>query len=226
MSRAVDPAAIKAVLFDLDGTLVDTAPDLVAAVNAVLEAEGRNPLPDAALRPLVSKGGRALLSRAFPDLDPDARDARLPVFLARYGEALAVHSRPFAGVPPLLSAIEARGWRWGIVTNKPEGLARGVVDGMGWAGRCGVLVGGDTLPVRKPDPAPLVLAAERLGVVPRHCVYVGDDARDVEAGRAAGMPTIAALWGYRDADERPDEWLADAHAADATAVAVSLGLCA
>ena len=226
MSTGLDPAAVRAVLFDLDGTLVDTAPDLVAAVNAVLDAEGRPPLPEAVLRPLVSKGGRALLARAFPDLPPEARDAHLPAFLARYGEALAVHSRPFAGIEALLGALEARGWRWGIVTNKPEGLARGVVEGMGWAARCGVLVGGDTLPVRKPDPAPLRLAAERLGVLPRHCVYVGDDARDIEAGRSAGMPTIAALWGYREPDERPLDWPADAHADDALAVAALLGVAA
>jgi len=220
----MNAGSLRAVLFDLDGTLADTAPDLIAAVNAVRLDQGREALPEVHLRPVVSKGGRALLARAFPDLDAAAREVLLPRFLDHYRGALAVRTRPFPGIEALLVAIEAQGWLWGIVTNKPEGLARGVVDALGWTGRCGVLVGGDTLPVRKPDPAPLVLAAEHLGVVPGHCVYVGDDARDVEAGRAAGMPTIAALWGYRDDGERPDDWPADAHAADAVAVAVRLGL--
>ena len=205
------PAALCAVLFDLDGTLVDTAPDLAAAVNRLLRDEGRAALPESALRPLVSKGGRALLARAFPDLADAEREILLPRFLALYGEALAVASAPYEGVEALLAAIESRGWRWGIVTNKPEGLARGVVAGMGWATRCGVLVGGDTLPVRKPDPAPLLLAAERLGLPASACLYVGDDARDIEAGNAAGMASVAALWGYREAHEDPGTWPAVAH---------------
>lgn len=209
---------IRAVLFDLDGTLADTAPDLVAAVNRLRVEEGRTPLPDAALRPLVSKGGRALLARAFADLDADAREPLLPRFLAAYAEALAVHTRPFAGIDALLAAIEARGWPWGIVTNKPEALARGVVGGLGWSMRSSVLVGGDTLPVRKPAPEPLWLAAERLGIAPAHCLYVGDDARDIDAAQAAGMPCVAALWGYREAHEDPRAWLALAHCADVAAL--------
>ena len=204
--------APRAVLFDLDGTLVDTAPDLCNAVNHVLAGLGRAAVPLARLREVVSKGGRAMLAVALPDLDDAARDALLPPFLARYAEALAVESEPFTGVPALLDALDARGVRWGIVTNKPEALAAGVVAGMGWVARCAVLVGGDTLPLRKPDPAPLHLACERLGIDPALGLYVGDDERDVQAARAAGMPSAAALWGYRLPGEDPLQWGAD-HAA-------------
>ena len=209
---------IRAVLFDLDGTLADTAPDLIAAVNRILAEEGRAALPEAALRPLVSKGGRALLARAFADLDEAAREPLLPRFLAAYAEALAVHTRPFAGIESLLADIEARGWPWGIVTNKPEGLARGVVAGLGWSMRSRSLVGGDTLTVRKPAPEPLWLAAAQIGIAPAHCLYVGDDARDIEAARAAGMPSLAALWGYREPHEDPRAWAADGYGEDADAV--------
>lgn len=212
---SVRASGLRAVLFDLDGTLADTAPDLVAAVNRLLAEEGRPPCPDAALRPLVSKGGRALLARAFPDRDEAAREALLPRFLATYGDALAVHTRPFEGVEALLAAIESRGWTWGIVTNKPERLARGVVEGLGWATRSRALVGGDTLPVRKPAPEPLWLAASQLGAVPDHCLYVGDDARDIVAAKAAGMPSAAAHWGYREPHEDPFDWGADVHCVDA-----------
>lgn len=208
----------RAVLFDLDGTLAHTAPDLIAAVNRILTEESRPPLPDSALRPLVSKGGRALLARAFDDLAEEAREPLLPRFLAAYADALAVHTRPFDGIEALLEAIEARGWPWGIVTNKPEGLAIGVVEGLGWSTRSKALVGGDTLPVRKPSPEPLWLAASQLGVPPEACLYVGDDARDVEAAKAAGMPSVAALWGYREAHEDPRNWGATVDCRDAEAL--------
>jgi phosphoglycolate phosphatase len=208
----------RAVLFDLDGTLADTAPDLIAAVNRILAEESRPPLPDSALRPLVSKGGRALLARAFDDLAEEAREPLLPRFLAAYADALAVHTRPFDGIEALLEAIEARGWPWGIVTNKPEVLAIGVVEGLGWSTRSKALVGGDTLPVRKPAPEPLWLAASQLGVPPEACLYVGDDARDVEAAKAAGMPSVAALWGYREAHEDPRTWGATVDCRDAEAL--------
>ena len=209
---------LRAVLFDLDGTLADTAHDLIAAVNRVVVEESRPPVPASALRPLVSKGGRALLACAFADLSEDAREALLPRFLAAYAEALAVHTRPFDGIEPLLADIEARGWPWGIVTNKPEGLAVGVVEGLGWSTRSKALVGGDTLPVKKPAPEPLWLAASRLGVAPEACLYVGDDARDIEAARAAGMPSVAALWGYREAHEEPQSWGATVDCLDAAAL--------
>lgn len=209
---------IRAVLFDLDGTLADTASDLIAAINAVLVAENRSPLSEATLRPWVSKGGRALLRCAFPDWDDAGRELLLPRFLAAYADALAVHTRAFPGVEALLDAIEARGWPWGIVTNKPEVLAIGVVAALGWSMRSKALVGGDTLPVRKPAPEPLWLAAERIGVPAAECLYVGDDARDIEAAKAAGMPSVVALWGYREAHEDPRAWQANASCTDADAL--------
>jgi 2-phosphoglycolate phosphatase len=216
--------AASVVLFDLDGTLVDSAPDLCNAVNRVLADLGRGPVPLDRLRQVVSKGGRAMLAVALPDLDEAAREQLLPPFLAYYGEALAVDSVLFAGVEPLLAALEGRGLRWGIVTNKPEALARGVVAGFGWDTRCAVLVGGDTLAVRKPDPAPLQLACARLGVEPAQALYVGDDERDIQAARAAGMPVVAALWGYRLPGEDPRTWGADHDCASADALLQVPGL--
>lgn len=211
-------AAPRAVLFDLDGTLVDSAPDLARAANRVLAEHGRPPVAYERLRAVVSKGGRAMLAVSFPDLDDAAREALLPVFLRYYGEALAVDSRLFDGIGALLDGLEARGLPWGIVTNKPEGLARGVIDGFGWSARCAVLVGGDTLPTRKPDPAPLHHACAALGVAPTEALYVGDDQRDVQAARAAGMPCVAALWGYREDGEDPRAWGADGLAAHASEI--------
>ncbi len=203
------PTPPRAILFDLDGTLVDSAPDLCNAVNRVLAEEGRAAVPLARLRQVVSKGGRAMLAVACPDLDEAAREALLPRFLAHYATALAVDSVLFDGVAELLAAIEARGLRWGIVTNKPEYLAVDVVAGFGWRTRSAVLYGGDTLPRRKPDPDQLLAACADLGIAPGEALYVGDDLRDVQAARAAGMPVVAALWGYREDGEDPRSWGAD-----------------
>lgn len=205
----------KAVLFDLDGTLVDSAPDLLAAMNRLRGDHGLPLLALHELRPVVSKGGRAMLGVAFPHLDAAAREPLLPTFLAYYAEALAVHSVVFDGVPELLDAIEARGLRWGIVTNKPMYLAREVVQGFGWQSRSAVLLGGDSLPRRKPDPDQLLQACADLGVSPEDCVYVGDDERDAVAAKAAGMRAIVALWGYRGAEESPADWGGDVLAASA-----------
>jgi phosphoglycolate phosphatase len=200
---------IDCILFDLDGTLVDSAPDLLAAVNRVLADAGREALPLAILRPVVSKGSRAMLATAFPDLDEDAREKLVPPFLAYYGAAIAEHGHAFDDIELLLSRIERAGLRWGIVTNKPEGLAHDVVRAMGWEERCAVLVGGDTLPRKKPDPDQLLHACKTLSTLPARCVYVGDDERDIQAARAAGMPSVVALWGYREIHEDPTTWGAD-----------------
>ena len=203
----------KLVLFDLDGTLLDSAPDFVATINALRMERGEAAISDAVLRPHVSRGSRAMIAVGFPQLDAQAREALVPALLARYEQELARHGAPFDGVPALLDAIEAAGSRWGIVTNKPEYLARLLLPLLGWETRCAVLVGGDTLAVNKPDPEPLLHAARLLGVDTEDCAYVGDDVRDIEAARAAGMHSVVALWGYRSADEDPASWLADTMAA-------------
>ena len=204
----------RAVLFDLDGTLLDSAPDFVATTTTMLAARGRAPVSLQALRPVVSKGTRAMLSVAFPELDPAARDALVPEFLQRYEALIGTHAVLFDGVAGMLQALEADGARWGIVTNKPEYLARLILPQQGWQQHCAVLVGGDSLPERKPHPLPLLHAAQAMDMAPGQCVYVGDDERDIIAARAAGMPSVAALWGYRlDADD-PAGWMADVIAAD------------
>jgi phosphoglycolate phosphatase len=138
-----------------------------------------------------------------------ARAAWVQEFLDRYEAELGLHGKPFEGVEAMLAALEANGTTWGIVTNKPEYLARKLMPLLGWETRCAVLVGGDTLPVRKPDPLPLQHAATAIGVLAGHCAYVGDDERDIVAARAAGMPAVVALWGYRLHEDDPFAWQGD-----------------
>jgi len=196
-------------LFDLDGTLLDSAPDMLATVNAMRAARGIAPMPLHALRPFVSRGARAMSSVAFPDWDAEAVAAAVPEFLQVYAGELGKHGQPFDGIDAMLDALEAAGSRWGIVTNKPEGLARDLLPILGWHARHGVLIGGDSLAERKPHPLPLLHAAEVMGAKPEDCVYVGDDARDIAAARAAGMRSIVALWGYRVPDDDPVAWGGD-----------------
>ena len=197
-------------LFDLDGTLLDSAPDMLATVNAMRARRGIAPMVLADIRPVVSRGARAMAATAFPEWNNDEILAAVPEFLDIYAQELGKHCRPFDGIPELLDALEAQGGRWGIVTNKPEKLAQDLMPMLGWDTRCGVLVGGDTLPERKPHPLPMLHAAQAMGIAAEGCVYVGDDRRDIEAARAAHMSSIAALWGYRVAGDEPAEWGADA----------------
>ena len=199
----------KAVLFDLDGTLVDSAPDFIAVVNRMRAQRGREAMPLADLRPVVSKGSRAMLAAAFPDVAADEREAWVQEFLDLYEAELGLHGKPFEGVEAMLGTLEAHGTPWGIVTNKPEYLARKLMPLLGWESRCAVLIGGDTLPVRKPDPLPLLHAAEAIGVAAEDCIYAGDDERDILAARAAGMPSVVALWGYRLHEDDPFAWQGD-----------------
>jgi 2-phosphoglycolate phosphatase len=198
---------VDAVLFDLDGTLADTAGDLAGALNRVRADHGRPPLPVAALRSHASAGARGLLGAGM-DLKPDdsgyaaARDA----FLIHYEAGLAVTTRLFDGVDTMLETIEARGLAWGIVTNKAERYTGPVVVALGLAHRAGTIVCGDTTPHAKPHPAPLLHAASALRLPPTRCVYVGDDLRDVEAGNAAGMATLVAAWGYLGNGVPPSAW--------------------
>jgi phosphoglycolate phosphatase len=199
----------RAALFDLDGTLLDSAPDMLATANRMRAARGVGAMTLDVLRPHVSKGARAMLAAAFPDMEQGVREALVPEFLTIYQEELGRHSVLFDGVAEMLDALEKAGSTWGIVTNKPEYLARDILPQLGWETRCAVLIGGDTLAEKKPHPLPLQVAAERIGIAIADCVYVGDDERDIQASRAAGMPSIAALWGYRQAHEQPADWQAD-----------------
>jgi len=198
----------RAVLFDLDGTLVDSAPDLIAAVEALCAELGAPP-PDAeVVRRVVSAGGRAMLRNGLPGADDAMIDQWLPRFLDLYSVAMTVHTRLYDGIAEVLARLEAGGIAWGIVTNKPGWLARPMLDQMGFHRGAAVLVTGDCLPVRKPDPAPVRHACEQAGIDPALAVMVGDDLRDVVAGRAAGARTIAAGWGYLDGGD-PHAWGAD-----------------
>ncbi|MCD9087306.1 phosphoglycolate phosphatase [Stenotrophomonas sp. SY1] len=206
MTAAVFP---KAVLFDLDGTLLDSAPDFIATANSMRAARGMDALPLEQLRPVVSKGSRTMLATAFPQMAESERHALVPEFLDVYESLIGRHARLFDGIETLLQTLEQAGSTWGIVTNKPEYLARLILPQLGWEQRCAVLIGGDTLAERKPHPLPLQVAARQIKVAPGACVYVGDDERDVAAARAAGMPSVAALWGYRLDNDDPVAWQAD-----------------
>lgn len=197
------------ILFDLDGTLVDSAVDLLNALNVIVQQTGKPALNLGEIRPVVSKGARAMLAVAFPELDEEQRLQYLQPFLDCYQKAVAQHSTPFADVDTVLKAIEASGSRWGIVTNKPYYLAKEVVQSMGWTHRTAVLIGGDTLPRKKPDPDQLFHACELLAVQASDSIYVGDDERDVLAAKHAGMKSVAALWGYREAHDDPKNWKPD-----------------
>jgi N-acetyl-D-muramate 6-phosphate phosphatase len=200
----------KLALFDLDGTLLDSAPDFLAVINRMRADRGHGPMAMETLRPVVSKGARAMAAAAFPDVDAAQREAWIPEFLDLYRHELGRHGQPFDGVMPMLDALEAGGTLWGIVTNKPAYLAKLLMPLLGWETRCAILIGGDTLPVRKPDPLPLLHAAATLGIDARDCAYVGDDERDILAARAAGMPSVVALWGYRLDQDDPFAWQGDA----------------
>lgn len=204
------PRKVSAVLFDLDGTLIDSAPDLAGAANALRAEHGLEPLPYEQLRPMVGAGARGMIGVAFGVAPGDERFEPLrDAFLSRYEQGLLVLTQPFQGVQPLLADLEAAGLGWGIVTNKATRFAVPVVQGLRLRPTAEALVCGDTTPHAKPHPEPLLEAARRIGVDPAECVYVGDDLRDVQAGRAAGMATVVASWGYLGLGEGIEAWGAD-----------------
>ena len=202
------PAAPRAILFDLDGTLADTAPDLAAAVNWLRTERGLAPTPYAVLRPTASAGARGMIGAAFGLAPGDDGYEELRVqWFDRYQSAMAVESGLFDGVPELLESISSAGIAWGIVTNKPARFTDPLLPQIGLA-HAGCVVSGDTTGHAKPHPAPLLEGARRLGIAPEDCWYVGDDQRDIEAGRAAGMVTVACAWGYCGPAD-PATWGAD-----------------
>jgi N-acetyl-D-muramate 6-phosphate phosphatase len=213
------------VLFDLDGTLIDSAPDLAGAANAMRRARDQPALPMEVLRPMVGAGARGMVGLAFGAKPGDAAyDGLRAEFLDTYARTLLVHTAVFDAMHPVLDRLDARELRWGIVTNKAERFTHPIVAGLGLAKRAVTIVCGDTTPYSKPHPEPLLEAARRAGADPSACVYVGDDARDIQAGRAAGMVTLAAAWGYLGQGEPVHAWQADAVLAEPGALLHWLGL--
>lgn len=208
MKKAL-PDRIEGVLFDLDGTLLDSAPDLYATLVRQCAEEGVAAPAYATVRAVVSRGSRAILRSAFGDRGEAVIEALVPRYLALYEQGMAEDTHAFDGIEVLLAQLERQGIRWGVVTNKPGFLTDPLLARIGWAARAAAVVSGDTLPVKKPDPAPVFLACERAGIDPARSLFVGDDRRDVVAGAAAGLYTIAVRWGYLDGGD-PDDWQADA----------------
>lgn len=201
---------IKAVLFDLDGTFADTAPDLGYALNRMRAERGMPPLSIEAMRPVTSLGARGLLGVGF-NIAPEhpGYDSMRDEFLQLYEQNLCRSTSLFPGTPELIDAIEARDLCWGIVTNKAERFARPLLEQLHFAHRAACIIGGDTTGKIKPHPEPLLAACRIIAIAPQSCVYVGDDRRDIEAGRAAGMKTVAVRYGYLNGTS-PDTWEADA----------------
>ena len=207
---AADVHAVRGVLFDLDGTLIDSAPDLAGAANRLRADHGLAPLPLETLRPMVGAGARGMVGVAFGVAPGEPRfEALRDGFLAHYEARLLEHTQPFEGVDAMLSALEAAGIPWGIVTNKATRFALPIVAGLKLAQRAAVVVCGDTTPHSKPHPEPLWHAARAMGLAPEGVVYVGDDLRDAQAARAAGMAMVAATWGYLGLGEPVHSWGAD-----------------
>jgi N-acetyl-D-muramate 6-phosphate phosphatase len=201
---------VRAVLFDLDGTLIDSAPDLAGAGNDMRMARGLEPLPLAHFRPMVGSGARGMLGRALGVVptQPDF-DTLKDEFLQRYEERMTRDTCVFDTMMPVLATLKASGLPWGIVTNKAQRFAVPLVRALGLHEQAAVVICGDTTLHSKPHPAPLLEAARRIEMPAADCVYVGDDLRDVQAGRAAGMRTVAAGWGYLGDGDHIDAWGAD-----------------
>lgn len=204
------PAFARAVLLDLDGTLLDTSPDLIGSLNDLRREENLPPLAAGELATVVSHGSAPMINRGF---GLDATDNRFePLrqrFLAIYRERVCRDTYAFPGMEELLMTLDEAGVPWGIVTNKPGWLARPLMETLGYSARCACLITGDNLARRKPDPYQVHLACDRLGMAPQDCVFVGDAQRDIEAGRRAGALTLVALFGYVHAEDRVCAWGAD-----------------
>jgi 2-phosphoglycolate phosphatase len=203
-------APLAAVLLDLDGTLLDTAPDLAYALNALRLECGLSKLEFAPIRAQVSNGSAAVLRVGFPDADEQQFAQLRARFLQLYRSHLARETTLFAGFDQVLCALEAHHLPWGIVTNKPAWLTDPLLQQLGLSARAGCVLSGDSLPVTKPDPLPLITAAQRIGVAPERCLYLGDALRDAQAARAAGMTALGARFGYIAADEDVSRWPVDA----------------
>lgn len=218
---------IRLVLFDLDGTLADTAPDLAYALNQTLIRHGRKALSFEQIRPHVSHGGVALIRAGF-GIEPEHPEFQRyrDDMLAIYQDNIAHKTSLFAGMEQVLERLEQHAIGWGVVTNKPAWLTDPLMAGMGLSRRAACIVSGDTTPNSKPHPGPILYACELTGTPPRECLYIGDAERDIIAGREAGTSTVTALFGYLSAGDRPDTWGADDSIASPAQILDKLGLAA
>ena len=204
---------VSTILFDLDGTLVDTAPDLAHALNLQLIKHGKLPLAYEAIRPFASHGSRGLVGLGFGILPKDDNFITIrDEYLSFYESVFTRSPVLLPGIAEVLHVIETKGLKWGIVTNKPRRFTIGLLESMGLnlSKRAACIVCGDDAPNPKPSPATLLMASEQMGVKPENCLYVGDAERDIIAGKAAGMKTVVALFGYIDVSDKPHKWHADA----------------
>lgn len=207
---ALAPIHVRAILFDLDGTLLNTAHDLVLALNTLLSAHQRPTVPYEVARFSVSQGSAALTRLGFPEVvDDEQFEALRQEFLVTYQECLCEATEFYDGMPSLLDTLDASSIPWGIVTNKPGNLTDPLVARLNLDTRSQCVISGDTLSVRKPHPEPLLLASEMINMPPRDVLYIGDDPRDITAGNAAGMYTCVANYGYIEADIDTSLWGAD-----------------
>jgi phosphoglycolate phosphatase len=201
---------IRSLLLDLDGTLVDTAPDMVGSLNRILEKHNQSLADVPTASKLVSNGGKALIEYGFGNnLTPQHCDELVQEFLIDYKQHVAKDSFVYDGMMECIEFCESNSLKWGVITNKPLHLAKDLLEGLGLLDRCAILLGGDSLPVKKPDPVPMLHSCMVLSLAPSECLYVGDHERDIIAGNAAGMDTAAALWGYIAESESPESWKAN-----------------
>jgi 2-phosphoglycolate phosphatase len=218
-------SGIRAVLFDLDGTLIDSAPDLAGAANAMRISRDLVPLPLDRYRAHSGSGARGMLRVAFgAGPDDDAFEDLKQEFFNEYQVRLMLHTRPFDGVDRLLDTLSSSGLCWGVVTNKGQRFTAPLTEAMPLFATAAAVISGDTTPHTKPHPAPLLEAARRIGLSPASCLYVGDDVRDIQAGRAAGMRTVAALYGYLGPGADVSTWGADEVIVEPTGLLKWLGL--
>lgn len=219
MTETAEHHKARALLLDLDGTLADTAPDLGGALNRLLIRHGRVPLTFAEYRPLAGHGSVALLHAGFGITRSDAEFESLRnEWLDEYRLNICQHTALFPEMEHVLQTLESRGLKWGVATNKPEALTRLLMRALGLSERSGVTISGDSVARPKPAPDMLIQAANTLEIEPKDCLYVGDAQRDIDAAKAAGMPCLAASWGYIDSEDRIDGWQADAVIDDARAI--------
>ncbi len=202
---------LSCVLFDLDGTLVDTAPDLIACLNKALAIHGLATVAPEMVKPFISFGAAAMIKESQAHPMPEAHQADiLTTMLDLYQDNIAEHSVFFSGIPKILAAIETQGLKWGVVTNKRERFTHPLMAAMQLTGRAACIISGDTTANPKPHPEPMLAACKQAGVSPLECVYIGDASHDIAAGKSAQMKTLAALYGYLKPTDAPETWGADA----------------